>query len=150
MSKEVKNRILLVEDDTDTRYALAMLFELEGFEVIPAVDGQEAYLLAASRQPDLIVTDINMPRVNGLELIRLIKRDGELAGVPIVAMSAIEKQQLNRAMELGAVATYQKPIEFDKFLSLIAKVVAARRMRVRGQHKPDRRRAGEKKKEVCN
>ena len=149
MSKEVKHKILLVEDDTDTRYALAMLFELEGFEVIPAVDGQEAYLLAATRQPDLIVTDINMPRINGLELIRLIKRDGALAGVPIVAMSAVEKQQLNRAMELGAVATYQKPIEFDKFLSLIAKVVTARRMRGRNQLKADRRRAGEKK-EFCN
>jgi CheY-like chemotaxis protein len=145
MSTEVKNRILLVEDDTDTRYALAMLFELEGFEVIPAADGQEAYLLAASRQPDLIVTDINMPRINGLELIRLIKRDGQLAGVPIVAMSAVEKQQLNRAMELGAVAAYQKPIEFDKFLSLIAKVVTARRMRSRNQSMSDRRRPSDKK-----
>src|SRR5687768_6930399 len=99
MSTEVKNRILLVEDDVDTRYALTMLFELEGFEVIPAGDGQEAYFLATSKQPDLIVTDINMPRINGPELIRLIKRDGKLAGVPIVAMSAVEKQQLNRAME---------------------------------------------------
>lgn len=148
MSTEVKNRILLVEDDTDTRYALSMLFELEGFEVIPAADGQEAYLLAASRQPDLIVTDINMPRVNGLELIRLIKRDGQLAGVPIVAMSAVEKQQLNCAMELGAVAAYQKPIEFDKFLSLIAKVVTARRMRNRSQSAFDRRRPGERKESV--
>ena len=145
MSTEVKNRILLVEDDTDTRYALSMLFELEGFEVIPAADGQEAYLLAASRQPDLIVTDINMPRINGLELIRLVKRDGKLAGVPIVAMSAVEKQQLNRAMELGAVAAYQKPIEFDKFLSLIAKVVRARRMRSHNQTMSDRRRMADKK-----
>lgn len=148
MSTEVKNRILLVEDDTDTRYALSMLFELEGFEVIPAADGQEAYLLAASRQPDLIVTDINMPRVNGLELIRLLKRDGQLAGVPVVAMSAVEKQQLNSAMELGAVATYQKPIEFDKFLSLIAKVVTARRMRNRNQAMSDRRRPGDKKESL--
>ncbi len=145
MSTEVKNRILLVEDDTDTRFALSMLFELEGFEVIPAADGQEAYLLAATRQPDLIVTDINMPRVNGLELIRLIKRDGQLSGVPIVAMSAVEKQQLNRAMELGAVAAYQKPIEFDKFLSLIAKVVRARRMRNHNHSLSDRRRTGDKK-----
>jgi CheY-like chemotaxis protein len=151
MSTENKNRILLVEDDTDTRYALAMLFELEGFEVIPAADGQEAYLLAASRQPDLIVTDINMPRVNGLELIRLIKRNGALAGVPIVAMSAVEKQQLNSALELGAVAAYQKPIEFDKFLSLIAKVVTARRFRNRNQPVSDRRRKSEKnKKDFCN
>lgn len=148
MSTEVKNRILLVEDDTDTRYALSLLFELEGFEVILANDGQEAYRLAASKQPDLIVTDINMPRISGLELIRLIKRDARLAGVPIVAMSAVEKQQLNRAMELGAMAVYQKPIEFDKFLSVIAKAVTARRLRNRNQSICERRRAGEKKESL--
>lgn len=134
-----KNRILLVEDDADTRYALAMLFELEGFDVISACDGQEAYLKAMIERPDLIVTDINMPNVSGLDLIRLVKEDGKLAGVPIVAMSAVERQQLNRAMELGAIAVYQKPIEFDNFISLIAKVVSARHSRPRNIPLPDRR-----------
>lgn len=134
-----KNRILLVEDDADTRYALAMLFELEGFDVISACDGQEAYLKAVTDRPDLIVTDINMPNLSGLDLIRLVKEDGKLAGVPIVAMSAVERQQLNRAMELGAIAVYQKPIEFDQFISLIAKVVRARHSRTRTIPLPDRR-----------
>ncbi|HKG22524.1 MAG TPA: response regulator, partial [Blastocatellia bacterium] len=91
MSREVKNKILLVEDDTDTRHVLSLLFELEGFEVVAAADGQEAYMRAVSEEPDLIVTDINMPKVSGLDLIRLVKEDGKLAGVPIVAMSAVEK-----------------------------------------------------------
>lgn len=140
MVTESQNRILLVEDDADTRYALSLLFELEGFEVICAADGEEAYLKALAEQPDLIVTDINMPKVSGLDLIRLIKENGLLAGVPIVAMSAVEKQQLNRAIELGAVAAYPKPIEFDKFLSLIGRVTAARRMRSRSQSLGERRR----------
>jgi CheY-like chemotaxis protein len=141
MPAENKNRILLVEDDADTRFALALLFELEGFEVINAVDGEEAFLRAVTENPDLIVTDINMPRLSGLDLIKLVREDGRVAGVPIVAMSAVEKQQLNRAIELGAVAACQKPIEFDKFLSLIAKIVSARRLRSRTLNLPERRRS---------
>ena len=139
MPAELKNKILLVEDDADTRFALAMLFELEGFEVVDAADGEEAYLRAITEHPDLIVTDINMPKVSGLDLIRLVREDGRIAGVPIIAMSAVEKQQLNRALELGAVATCQKPIEFDQFISMIAKVVSARRMRSRGHSRTERR-----------
>jgi CheY-like chemotaxis protein len=141
MSSKVKNKILLVEDDTDTRQVLCLLFEMEGFEVVAAADGQEAYMRAVSEEPDLIVTDINMPRVSGLDLIRLVKEDGKLAGVPIVAMSAVEKQQLNRATELGAIAVYQKPIEFDQFLALIARLVSARHTRNRTQSGPDVRRS---------
>jgi len=138
MADESNNRILLVEDDQDTRMAMTMLFELEGFDVITAVDGQEAYLKAVSQRPDIIVTDLNMPKVSGLDLIRLIREDGRLAGVPIVAMSAVEKQYLNRAKELGAIAVCQKPVEFDQILSLIAKIVSARRMRNRNHTIADR------------
>ena len=144
MSPEVKNKILLVEDDADTQAALAMLFEMEGFEVITASDGEEAYLRAVSESPDLIVTDINMPKVNGLDLIRLVRTDARIEGIPIVAMSAVEKQYLNHAMELGAIAVAQKPIEFDHFISLVARIVSARHRRGRGhahverQHKTSR------------
>lgn len=144
MAADIKGKILLVEDDIDTQIALAMLFELEGFEVNCAADGQEAYLKAKASHPDLIVTDINMPKVSGLDLIRLIKEDGTLAGVPIVAMSAVEKQYLNRAKELGASAVCQKPIEFDQFLSLIVKIFSTRHMR-RGNHPLAERRKSSKR-----
>jgi len=140
MLLEVKNKILLVEDDADTQMALAMLFEMEGFEVITASDGEEAYLRAVSESPDLIVTDINMPKVNGLDLIRLVRSDGRIEGIPIVAMSAVEKQYLNRAMELGAIAVAQKPIEFDHFISLVARIVSARYRRGRGHAHVERQR----------
>ncbi len=144
MAVDIKGKILLVEDDKDTRFALAMLFELEGFEVVCAADGQEAYLKARSTQPDLIVTDINMPRVSGLDLIRLIREDGKLAGIPIIAMSAVEKQYLNRAKEMGASAVCQKPIEFDQFLSLIVKIISRRHMR-RNTHPLAERRKSSKR-----
>src|ERR1044071_6391090 len=131
MIQESKNRILLVEDDVGTRSGLAMLFEMEGFDVITAADGEEAYSHAVSERPDLIVTDINMPKVDGLSLIKMIREDGRVDSIPIVAVSAIDKDHLNQAKELGAVAVAQKPIEFDQFLSLIAKVATARSKRNR-------------------
>jgi CheY-like chemotaxis protein len=141
MAQEEKHKILLVEDDQDTQVALAMLFEMEGFEVVTAADGEEAYLRAVAESPDLIVTDINMPRVNGLDLIRLVRSDGRIEGIPIVAVSAVERQYLNRAMELGAIAVAQKPIEFDQFLSMIAHLVSARHLRSRGHTQVERRRS---------
>lgn len=149
MATEGKNKILLVEDDPDTRFAMAKLFELEGLTVSTASDGQEAYLIAQSEKPDLIVTDLNMPNVSGLDLIRLIKDDGSLAGVPIVAMSAVEKQYLNRAQELGAAAVCQKPIEFDHFISLILQIISSRRTRTRSHPMAERRRNSRRNNPVC-
>jgi CheY-like chemotaxis protein len=131
MAKKFKNRILVVEDDADTRFALSLLFEMEGFEVDLAGDGEEAYLSAINHQPDVIVTDINMPGVSGLDLIDKIKQDERLRHIPIVAMSAVERKQLSLAQELGAVAVYQKPVEYDQLFAVIAKVVSSRRNRVR-------------------
>jgi two-component system phosphate regulon response regulator PhoB len=126
--------ILLVEDDEDTCHALFKLFEMEGFDVTCAGDGEEAYLKVAARCPDIIVTDINLPSVSGLDLIRLIKNDPKLADVPIIAMSAVGSKQLDRAKELGAIATYLKPIEFEQFLAAIVTVLARKRSQKTGEH----------------
>ena len=72
-----------------------------------------------------------MPKVDGLSLIKMIREDGRTDSIPIVAVSAIDKHHLNQAKELGAIAVAQKPIEFDQFLSLIAKVATARSKRNR-------------------
>jgi CheY-like chemotaxis protein len=141
MVQEGKNKILLVEDDEDTRYALAMLFRMEGFEVITAADGEEAYYQALGERPDLIVTDINMPKVDGLSLIKMIREDGRIESIPIVAVSAVDKKNLSQAKELGAVAVAQKPIEYDQFLSLIAQVASARSKRSRNYAQVERGRS---------
>jgi CheY-like chemotaxis protein len=129
MREHLNKRILLVEDDADTRFAMATLFEMEGFEVDLAGDGEEAFNKAIAFLPDLIVTDINMPRVSGLDLIKMVKHDERLRCIPVVAMSAVERKQLNRAEELGAIAVYQKPVEYDQLFALITRVMAARRCR---------------------
>ena len=64
------------------------LLRVEGFTVVTARDGDEGYLQAMAHQPDLVITDLNMPILNGVELARLLRRQrGKMAGVPIIALS---------------------------------------------------------------
>lgn len=119
-------KILVVDDDEASGSALITLLELEGFEVIYAADGQEAFLKAIAEQPDLILTDLNMPNIRGLDLIRLIKQETTLAAVPVVAMSAAEKQHLICATEAVAAAVFQKPLEFHQVVAFITALTGSR------------------------
>lgn len=82
-------KILVVEDDQNLRITLTELLRIEGYAVVTARDGDEGYLQALAHQPDLIITDLNMPVLDGVELARLIRRErGKIGEVPIIALSA--------------------------------------------------------------
>src|SRR5262245_4025425 len=82
-------KILVVEDDQNLRLTLAELLQMEGFTVVTARDGDEGYSQAMAHQPDLVITDLNMPILDGVELARLLRRQrGKMAGIPIIALSA--------------------------------------------------------------
>jgi len=84
-----RHKIMVVEDDLNLRLTLTELLRLQGFSVVTARDGDEGYLQALAHQPDLIITDLQMPVLDGIELARLIRRErGKLSGVPIIALSA--------------------------------------------------------------
>ena len=83
-----RHKIMVVEDDLTLRLTLTELFRLQGFSVVTARDGDEGYLQAVAHQPDLIITDLQMPILDGIELARLIRRErGKLSGIPIIALS---------------------------------------------------------------
>jgi CheY-like chemotaxis protein len=82
-------KILVVEDDQNLRLTLSELLRMEGFTVITARDGDEGYLQAMAHQPDLVITDLNMPILDGVEMARLLRRQrGKIAEIPIIALSA--------------------------------------------------------------
>lgn len=86
---ERKFKILVVEDDHTMRITLSELLRLEGYSVVSARDGDEGYLQAMAHQPDLVITDLNMPIVDGMELAGLLRRQrGKMAGIPIIGLSA--------------------------------------------------------------
>jgi CheY-like chemotaxis protein len=103
--------ILLVEDHADTRALIQVYLEQQGFAVVAAGDGAEALGELSGRTPDLILTDLMMPRVSGLELIRRVRERAELRHVPIVAMTAFGEGGLRLAKAAGADATFSKDSE---------------------------------------
>ncbi len=97
-----RHKIMVVEDDLTLRLTLTELFRLQGFAVVTARDGDEGYLQAVAHQPDLIITDLQMPILDGIELARLIRRErGKLSGVPIIALSG-NLGEFNLPDKLGA------------------------------------------------
>lgn len=98
-----KHKILVVEDDQNIRMTLTEMLCLQGFNVVTARDGDEGYLQAVAHQPDLIITDLNMPILDGVELARLIRRErNQLGSIPIIALSAsLDEFHLPEKMNAG-------------------------------------------------
>ena len=83
-------RLMIVDDDTDIRFLLATALRHAGYEVRTAADGFEALHMMSLQPPDLLLTDVGMPRLDGWRLLRLCRSQDFLADVPIIVMSAIE------------------------------------------------------------
>jgi DNA-binding response OmpR family regulator len=86
--------ILLVDDDADARRALAELLRSAGFGVLEAGDGEQALLVLKARRPALVVTDLRMPVLDGHGLVRRMRGDSELAGIPVLVLSSSTDREL--------------------------------------------------------
>src|SRR5262249_59218977 len=80
-------KILVVEDNADARRLLATLLKEQGFFVMEAEDGQAALELINGKRPDLIITDIQMPNLDGIEMIKVLRGGQELSSVPVLVMT---------------------------------------------------------------
>jgi len=103
-------KILVVEDDETMRLTLAALLRREGFEVSTASDGEDGYRQALAMCPDLIITDLQMPVLNGVEMARLIRGQcGQLSQAPILALSAnLQDYNLSERMNAGINRFFDK------------------------------------------
>ena len=123
LNTEMGKRVLVVEDHHDTSFTLCKLLKLAGYDVDHAIDGMAGYNSASHRHPDLIVTDVQMPRMNGIEMIKRIRSENELKGVRILVMSAYGKRVISDALSAGADGYIEKPVDFEKFLSRIRAIL---------------------------
>jgi len=97
-------RILLVEDDRFLRRACEGSLRQRGFTVFPAVDGEEGLRLAQTEIPDLILLDMLMPKLPGLDVLRALKADDRTRAIPVLVLSNSSRDGIQRqAMDLGAV-----------------------------------------------
>jgi DNA-binding response OmpR family regulator len=117
--------ILLVDDDAALRRAIGRALHKAGHEVLEAPDGVEAMRLVKATPPDIVLTDINMPEMDGIEIVLELGKSGR--SVPIVAMSGgglLPKQLLlGNADALGAAATIEKPFRLEELLETVDRVL---------------------------
>ena len=115
--------MLVVDDHHDTSFTLCKLLKTEGYDVDHAIDGVCGYRTAESGRPDLILTDIHMPRMNGIDMIKRIRSQNDLKGVPIIVMSAYGKRLIDDAMSAGADGYVEKPLNLEKLLATVKGVL---------------------------
>src|ERR1041385_6160461 len=108
--------VLVAEDSPDTRSMLKYAFELKGYRVLEAEDGQQALEIAKSQRPSLLIIDLNMPVLDGLETIktfRQLEADGDQT--PIVAITAYDVYGMEEAaLETGCNTYLRKPLNLDE------------------------------------
>ena len=107
-------RILVVDDVADNVEILRMRLTALGYEVIEATDGEQALAKVAEALPDLVLLDIMMPKIDGLEVVRRLKADKSLPFTPVILVTALEsRQDRERGIEVGANAYIVKS-SFDQ------------------------------------
>ena len=119
-----KAAILVIEDNRDSRDILSKLLRMSGYDVMSAPDGETGYTAALKQEPDLIITDIHMPRMDGIEFVKRIRLEGTLAETPILVVTAFGSNVAREAIEAGADASAEKPFDFDKFLDTVQVLIA--------------------------
>jgi CheY-like chemotaxis protein len=124
----VAEKILIVDDSDDTREMMAKLLELETFIVFTAEDGNAGLRVAAEQEPNLIITDINMPNLNGIEMIKRLRKEPATRQVPIMAITAYGNGVANEALEAGANRAATKPVQFSALIVDIKELLAQSRL----------------------
>lgn len=108
-AQENSATILLAEDNKFLRRAAEGILRRHGFTVLTAADGEEALKLAQSSAPDLILLDIMMPKMNGFDVLRALKREPATSSIPVIVLSNLDQQNdVATARELGAVGYWMK------------------------------------------
>jgi CheY-like chemotaxis protein len=118
----VAARILVVEDDESMRELLRLHLSSAGYDVSTAASAIDAGYAVLRNPPDLIVSDVNMPHMDGFEFVAALKADRTVPDIPVIFLTSVEDGQ-QRGKELGAVGYLTKPVRADRLLALVAQHV---------------------------
>jgi CheY-like chemotaxis protein len=121
----VRPTILVIEDYSDTRELLAALFQRRGYNVIEAEDGVEGLLKAGWLYPDLIIMDLSLPEMDGVEAARRIHAQAKLSQIPIFVVSAYLTEAVKADVRAaGCVEIFSKPFDAETLLDKVAAALA--------------------------
>ena len=120
----MSKKVLIVEDNELNMKLFHDLLDAQGYETLQTREGLEALSLAREARPDLILMDIQLPEISGLEVTKWLKEDDELASIPVVAVTAFAmKGDEERIRQGGCEAYISKPISVSGFLDTIRKLL---------------------------
>ena len=119
-------RVLVVDDDDVIRQLITVNLELEGFDVVTAVDGQDALDKIKDARPDVVTLDVMMPRLDGWETAARLRQDPETAHVKVVLLSArAQEADIQRGHRIGVDAYLTKPFDPDELIETVRRLAAA-------------------------
>ena len=126
--EQAKYRVMVVDDSLTMRKVLSRLLEREGFEVIVAKDGIDAMQILLETTPDAILTDIEMPRMDGFALARNVRDDARTANTPLIMISSrtADKHQ-NLAKDIGVDAFFGKPVQDEELVNKVNELISEKR-----------------------
>jgi DNA-binding response OmpR family regulator len=119
--------VLVADDDADVRELVEFRLARAGYEVITAADGEQAVEVAIERRPDLCVIDVMMPKLDGYEVTERLRKREELAGVPVLLLTAsVQEAAVERGFAVGADDYIKKPFSPRELLERVAAALNAR------------------------
>ncbi len=117
------SKILLVDDDRAVVETVAFLLNSEGYTVLTAANGEEGLIMARNEQPDLILLDILMPKINGYQMAAFLAADQKLKKIPVVLLTATSQMAGSVKIETSAKYKISKPFSADELLGTIRKAL---------------------------
>ena len=112
--------VLLIEDNQDNRFIYATMLRVRGYQVLEAATGEEGLVMASEHRPDLILLDIGLPRLNGLQVLAELKRDGRTMRIPVFAITAHTfPTELEKIIAAGFEKVMTKPIEPSELVEIV-------------------------------
>ena len=123
----MKSKILIIDDDRVTLTMLEMILSRHGYKVLSAKDGAEGFELASKEKPDVMISDMLIPKIHGLELCTKIKEDPLLKDIKIILMTAVYKGATFQfeAKESGADHFIEKPIDTNDLLDKLKELLTS-------------------------
>jgi two-component system OmpR family response regulator len=117
-------KILVAEDDEVTRQLMCMTLERQGFDVVTAEDGIQAYEFALIQRPDLIITDVSMPGADGAHFVRRVRDTEEIAATPIIVTTGFGTGSATFTLTIGADAYEPKPVDPESLLATVRRLLS--------------------------
>lgn len=116
--------ILIAEDSASVRKFITLALKIKGYNIISAIDGMEALEKLPNNNIDLVITDLNMPKIDGIKLIKNLRSDEQYKNIPIIILTSLsDEEDINKGMEAGANSYLIKPFNTKKIQYEVSKFI---------------------------